>query len=273
MDHIRGHLDEDLSLPEVAKVASFSPYHFHRIFKGMTGETVASFTRRARLERAVYLMRGSPCRELSSIAVEVGFSTPSEFSRVFRSHYGQAPSQWDRRSRLDDETDFVGDLGEVTDCDARIVSRDPCRVMYVRVRDPWRGAHLQDGYARLTARLEERSVAWRSGELLGMSWDSEKATPLDKLVYDLGITVPEEIAADDEFGVHELPCAKAVEVHCESLRDTAVAWDYLYRRWLPESRFEPTDMPAIKRFRRVPEVFGAGAWDVDCSIALRDRMP
>ena len=84
MDHVRRHLADDLSLTRLADVAHFSPHHFHRVFKKETGETVSDFTRRSRLERAVQLMRGSPDRELSSIAAEVGFTTPSEFSRVFK---------------------------------------------------------------------------------------------------------------------------------------------------------------------------------------------
>ena len=83
MDYVRRNLDSDLSLDELAKVAYFSPYHFHRIFKATTGETLVQFTQRARLERAAYLMKASPERELGSIALEVGFSAQSDFSRVF----------------------------------------------------------------------------------------------------------------------------------------------------------------------------------------------
>ncbi|MCP3992452.1 MAG: helix-turn-helix domain-containing protein [Actinomycetia bacterium] len=59
------------------------------------------------MERAVQLMRGSPHRTLSSIAAEVGFATPFDFSRVFRAQFGCSPSIWDRRSRLDGEAGLV----------------------------------------------------------------------------------------------------------------------------------------------------------------------
>ena len=89
MDYVRSNLAGDLSLEQLARVAYFSPFHFHRIFKVTTGETLASFTRRARLERAAYLMKASPKRELGSIALEVGFSCQSDFSRAFRRLYGR----------------------------------------------------------------------------------------------------------------------------------------------------------------------------------------
>ncbi len=44
--HIQEHLDDDLTLPELAKVAYFSEYHFHRIFKGLVGESLKGHIRR-----------------------------------------------------------------------------------------------------------------------------------------------------------------------------------------------------------------------------------
>ena len=50
--HIQNHLDDELSLEELASVAYFSPFHFHRIFTALTGESIKSYVRRLRLERA-----------------------------------------------------------------------------------------------------------------------------------------------------------------------------------------------------------------------------
>ena len=46
------HLDEELTLEKLAAVAAFSPFHFHRVFAAITGETLSDFIRRIRLERA-----------------------------------------------------------------------------------------------------------------------------------------------------------------------------------------------------------------------------
>ena len=56
VDYITAHLDQPLPLEEVARAACFSPYHFHRIFRALIGETLAAFVKRVRLERALYLM-------------------------------------------------------------------------------------------------------------------------------------------------------------------------------------------------------------------------
>ena len=222
-------------------------------------------------------MRGSPQRELSSISAEVGFATPSDFSRVFRAQYDCTPSSWDRVSVLrrhsDQPTDGArsGYIGQPLP--ALVVARPAARLAYVRVRNPWQGDHLADGYDQLTDWLARRGVDPSTGDLVGLSWESGKATPVDKLSYDLAVTVGPDITPDGDIGIHQLPAVHTVEVHCRSLPETATAWDYLYGCWLPASSYEPDDAPALKRFRRRPEVFDATAWNVDCSIALRPRWP
>ncbi|MCP4201255.1 MAG: AraC family transcriptional regulator [bacterium] len=272
VEHIRSNLEADLSLEKLAKVAHFSPYHFHRIFRAATGETLAAFARRARLERAVFLIRAAPERSLSSIALEVGFNTPSDFSRVFRRVYGVSPSSWDCKSRLDGAPDIAVDArraGAEAPAPALVVSRDPCRLAYLTVRDPWRGGRLAAGYQTLLAAVE----GWRNRALIGSSWDSEKSTPLERVTYDLGLVVGPDFEPVGNIAVRELPGVEAVEIHCTSLMQVALAWDYLYTVWLPGSDHEPADLPALKRFRRTPEVLDDAAWDVDCSIALRPQQP
>lgn len=92
IDFIVGNLDRDLTLDEVANVACFSSFHFHRIFRSMLGETLRQFIKRQRLERAMYLMSHAPKRSLTTIAFACGFSSSSDFSRSFKAHYGTAPS-------------------------------------------------------------------------------------------------------------------------------------------------------------------------------------
>ena len=52
VDYIEAHLSDELPLEKLAAVAAFSPFHFHRVFAAITGETLSDFIRRIRLERA-----------------------------------------------------------------------------------------------------------------------------------------------------------------------------------------------------------------------------
>ncbi|MCH9684144.1 MAG: AraC family transcriptional regulator [Deltaproteobacteria bacterium] len=278
MDHVRRNLAGDLSLETLARQAHFSPFHFHRIFKVVAGETVAQYTRRCRLERAAYLMMAAPSRMLGSIALEVGFSSQSDLSRSFRREYGLPPSTWDRKTALHGQPIPQPLPGVEISADAppqAVVRRHPaCRLAYVRVREPFVTDALQQGYQVLVEWLEQRGVAWRDLQVLGLSWDNYETTPLHKVRFDIGFVVSSPLQPDGEVGIQSLPAVEAVDVHVDgSLPLIAQAWDYLYEQWLPRSRYEPDDMPGIKRFRVRPDVLQWSRWNVDCSIAIRPLRP
>jgi AraC family transcriptional regulator len=89
--HCEEHLDEQLDLVDLASIAGYSPYHFHRIFRQVTGETPKAYLRRLRLERAVYRLKVSPDNVLE-IALEAGFATNETFTRAFTRRFGMHPS-------------------------------------------------------------------------------------------------------------------------------------------------------------------------------------
>ena len=95
IDHVTQNLASPLPLEDVARAACFSPYHFHRIFRALMGETLGAFIKRVRLERSVYLLSHVAGATLTEIAFACGFSSSSDFSRAFRAHYGVPPRQFD----------------------------------------------------------------------------------------------------------------------------------------------------------------------------------
>ena len=99
-DHVRENLKDDLSLDVLARVAGFSPFHFHRLFKSLTEETINDMKVRLRLERAAALLRATPQLSITEAAFECGFKSGSVFSRLFKKQYGLNARQWDRQSPL-----------------------------------------------------------------------------------------------------------------------------------------------------------------------------
>ncbi|HEX8679331.1 MAG TPA: AraC family transcriptional regulator, partial [Chthoniobacterales bacterium] len=78
VDYITANLDQSLDLEEVARAPCFSPYHFHRIFRALMGETLASFVKRVRLERSIYLLSHRDGARLTDVALACGFSSSSD---------------------------------------------------------------------------------------------------------------------------------------------------------------------------------------------------
>src|ERR1700677_807021 len=99
IDYLRGNLDRQVKLKELARVACFSEFHFHRIFGAVSGETLNNFTKRLRLEKAARQLRFSD-RRLTDIALDCGFSSSAAFSRAFRSGYDTSPSQFRKSGEI-----------------------------------------------------------------------------------------------------------------------------------------------------------------------------
>lgn len=79
--HIQTHLDGDLTLEALAGVAHFSSYHFHRIFRGMVGESVKEHVRRLRRERAAHRLKFTD-QPVTTIALDAGYHFPHNVSRT-----------------------------------------------------------------------------------------------------------------------------------------------------------------------------------------------
>lgn len=91
--YLQAHLDEVVSLEELAHVAHFSPYHFHRIFRGMVGESVKEHVRRLRLERAAHRLKFTDT-PVTRIALDAGYVAHEGFTRAFGTVFGQSPSEF-----------------------------------------------------------------------------------------------------------------------------------------------------------------------------------
>src|SRR5207253_4223259 len=84
---IEEHLDEELSLDRLARVAHFSPYHFHRLFRALVGETVTEYVRRLRLESAAVALKTTD-KTVLQVALDAGYGTHEAFTRAFRQMFG-----------------------------------------------------------------------------------------------------------------------------------------------------------------------------------------
>lgn len=94
MDYIQKNLDKTLTLNELARVANFSPFHFHRIFSSIVGETLNNFIQRLRIEKAASMLCSNSRKSITEIAFDCGFSSSSSFARLFKEMYGMSASQW-----------------------------------------------------------------------------------------------------------------------------------------------------------------------------------
>ncbi|MBN1471413.1 MAG: helix-turn-helix transcriptional regulator [Syntrophaceae bacterium] len=94
IDYIENRYMKALTLDELADVAGFSRFHFHRIFRAMVGESLNQFVIRLRVEKSAAMLLNNPKKTITEIAFDCGFSGSAPFARSFKTLFGMSATDW-----------------------------------------------------------------------------------------------------------------------------------------------------------------------------------
>lgn len=256
--HIREHLDETLSLEELARVAHFSPYHFHRIFRGMMGESLGEHVRRLRLERAARRLRSSD-DAITQVAFEAGYESHEAFTRAFRGMFSLSPSVYRSTSRGRYDVDGADDVPKVLEAESgdpggrvRIMVTLPMPLLFVRHIGSF--GSVGAAWSRLFQEAGARGLLHGRPTMIGIIHDDPEITPPDALRYDACIRLDHEIEVVGEFGVTCLPGGEeAVLLHRGPYERLMESYAWLYGVWLPHSGREADDRPPYEIYISAPD--------------------
>jgi AraC family transcriptional regulator len=239
----------DHTLESLAALAHFSPFHFHRVYLSVTGETVAATIRRVRLAQATrQLVRSTP--SVTQIGQDAGYDSPQAFSRAFRQFAGASPQAF--RRRLHQYTGPAVTLERVPEQHVHAVRH---------VGPPATIPHTQRHMRHLLGQTPVRAR-------LGMAWgDPEQgedfvyyaAALLDPDVPPLKGTEPLQIASG-LYAVHTLT---------GPYTQIGAAINALYAMWLPQSGYEPESRPVLEHYLNSPRDTEPGALQTRLMIPIR----
>lgn len=283
IDHVAGHLGEPLRLADVARAARLSPFHFHRVFQALVGETLAEFVKRLRLERALVTMAHAPRSSLTTIALQCGFSSSSDFSRCFKQRYGTAPSTFDvkgwREAHGSELQAMVGGPASRFHLSGspatgnpdgfHVTIRDlPARtVAYIRVLDPYRGDAVASATRRLVTWAERHSLA--DGQWLGYQWDNPEISSLEDCQYHVAVEA-ERFVPRGEIGRFRFPPMVVAQVEVRGGLDLELrALQWLYGTWLPKSGYVPDDQPGFEAWIGGPFAHGTEHFELYAQLPVK----
>ncbi len=249
------HLDEPIRLEDLARQISFSPYHFHRLFAGMTGESVGEYIRRLRLERGALELRYGP-KGLLDIAQEAGYETQEAFTKAFRSHFGVPPGayrQGVRTSRdpfVRSRSRFSPEGGVVVNVTVRTL--DPLDVAFVRHTGPYAGCGA--AWERLCSFPGLKALFGPETLFLGICYDDPDVTEADRIRFDACATVPPGFVPEEGLSVRRIEGGDyAVYVHTGPFSELHDVYRRIYGEWLPGSGREVQFAPSLEVYRDDPQ--------------------
>ena len=288
--YIDAHLDEPLDAAHLAREASFSRFHFHRIFAAHTGETIGAYLTRRRVEHAAACLGGQPRVSVLATALSVGFGSAEAFSRAFRKHFGCSPSQWKSiRGRGPVKNSKLGQanssLGQATGTGMRyrrpmtktklpplrvsVANRPEVRFAYLRYQGPFGPAVGQFWGETVYPWLAASNLL--GAPRYGVSRDDPEVTDSGKLRYDAGAEVRGDFVPSQGAQIGTLAGGLyAVTRFYGTPREIPATWDRLLREWLPSSGYQLNSGPGFEYYPpdgKMDERTGAFTCDLCIPVA------
>ena len=262
LDLVLRRLDQPCTVEEVAAEAGFSRFHCQRIFRGMTGESIAELVRRLRLEHAAHRLRHESVNVIE-VALDAGYSSEEAFSRAFRRGCGVSPGRYrtvwppptfsspsarvryypgENRVEIDLLTGGIN-------MEVRIETFDGIEVARIRHVGPY------EEVGPCFERLFEwaATIGAQPGRVLSLSYDDPDDVAPRSLRSDACVELHTEASPPPGILLYKLGAGRyAVYTHHGPYDGIPEAYRRLFRSWLPQSGEEMDDRPCMEIYRTSP---------------------
>ncbi len=281
--HVQEHLDEELDLEELARLACFSSFHFYRVFAAMTGETIADHVRRLRLERAAMDLR-SGTKQVIQVALDAGYEAHESFTRAFKAAYGVSPAGFRRATApiailaAPSGVHFrpgipltTFNTNHITTKVMKVITRKikPMRVAYLRHVGPYE--NTKQTWFDLTGRLSVDKQLRKRSVFIGIGHDIPAVTPAAELRYDACITVGAGYKPKKPVELQTIVGGNyAVAKNCPAgeIKD---AFQFLFGKWLARSSRELRPAPSFIVLLGVRDAIAPKKLRVDIYVPLQPK--
>ena len=261
------------TMESLAAVAHLSPYHFHRIYRALTGESIVETVQRVRLARAAHRLTVAD-DSVTTVAGDVGYDSPQAFARAFRGFTGVSPSAFQTRQRR--LTASPADGPEAADGDApatladvpfvELVELGPLDLLCLRHEGP--AATISQSFRTLWQMLG-CNASWALAQgTIGMSTGDPEED--GGFRYLAGVVPAAAMEASGQveavriegglYAVHRLVGPYGL---------IAPTFRALFGGWLPHSGYEPDDRPALEFYRSRPAPGRQHEYVTDLMIPIR----
>ncbi len=277
LEFIDCHIDQVLQLDDVARASHFSPYHFHRIFHALVGETVNEYVSRKRLEKAAKRLLSKSGLSITDISEAGGYSSSANFSRAFKLYFGISPSELRNGHRKYSEGNKVSkkgklyrkygkafnpqdlysqfvtqsevfDFGKLEDMlmKVKLENIQEKRIAYLTSENGYKLDSIYDTWDRIIHWVKLKGIDSKMNERFGICYDNPSITPEEKCRYDAAIVVNSDVEVTLPYRLSVIPMGKyAIAYYKDDADKISNFMTELCSHWLPSSGYEPDDYPPI----------------------------
>jgi AraC family transcriptional regulator len=247
--YIYAHLDDELDLNSLAEVAYLSPYHFHRIYRAVRGETVTTTVRRLRLHRAASQLVQST-RSVEEISRQAGYKNVQSFTRVFSTIYGMPPARYRThgsharyQAGVTEKNFDMYDISYKTIPNLEVVSANHS------------GSYLQinQAFDQLGGWLGARNLLDQDSRMIALYYDDPASVEEAQLRSRACFSINKTCVLEPPLERVTIAGGKyAVLQHRGSYVGLSAAYEWLFGTWLLQSGCELRDAPPFEEYLNTP---------------------
>ena len=247
--HIYDHLDEELDLERLAEIACLSPYHWHRIYHSVFGETIADAVKRLRLQRAAAQL-AQTTMPIGEIARRAHYPSLPSFTRIFKSVFGLPPARY-RATGSHQRFEAPAKDMQMGIYNVEIVTKPSLALASIRHSGPY--LEIGRAFDTLFATAYGRNLVSPSTRLVGVYLDDPTSVPEAGLRALAGIVVDRALPLEAPLERAEIKCGRyAVLRHKGPYADMKAAYRWLFGEWLTSSGEEAADAPVFEEYLNSP---------------------
>ncbi len=248
IDYIEENLDKKITTKELAQVSAFSEFHFHRIFKAVTNETVNQYIKRVKMgksHRKIVTSR-SP---ITTIAFDYGYNSSANFTRDFREYFKDSPLAVRKSYKYFDKylnNTLINGLKLKYEGLKEVPSFE---VIYIRVHTGYNPVEIQRAFGELLNLLKVNKIKFSNVTSYGIGYDDPDFTPQDKCRYDACISIKNQKIDTGNLNIKKIePGLCSVYLFEGRSADFAIAWDFIINTWMNSNIYKPGGSPHFEEY-------------------------
>ncbi|AJC16651.1 AraC family transcriptional regulator [Pandoraea sputorum] len=241
---LAAHPESDPDLHHLAELACLSPYHFHRVYRALLGETVNNSVQRIRMHRAAIALSGSE-DSMRVVASRAGYASDAAFNRAFGAFFGIPPG------RYRDARSGPVDPQELAMYPISVESFPATTLAVLRHQGDYQG--IGPVFTRAFMLAAAQGLARPDATGFGVYFDDPEQVPVAQLRSLAGMSVPADAEIGGDLERFEIPAGKcAMLTYTGPYNEMNKPYQWLFAQWLPASGLEPADFPMFEQYLNDP---------------------
>ena len=269
ISYIFDHIDEDITVDDVARHCAYSKYHLTRMFKEDTDEALYQFIKRIKLERSAWRLKVEKGVSITEIGQDYGYSA-SNFATAFKKHLGVSPADFRKNSEkiVEEQTFAEGlTLNDLEEAESRITieNLNSFTVLYERKRGNYR--NMPEEWCRFLEKYEY--LADENTRYIECTIDDPSITDQDNCMYELCQTIQEDHPAlkeNKDLLTHSFDGGKYAIYHFKGYPQFMyMVYQEVFCRWLARTGNALDERPIFDLYRYIGD---DGYMEIDICFPL-----